>query len=204
MYSGFPLCFYITYIYGADALKKSFNFSAEQIISHNLNLTFLGFISGIFFIFLAGYFRPLTIVKIRAVIFLFLSPFISLWMSSSISLNVFYLLQVLSIIFCLGTVPSIPIFFKHFPILKRFTYSSLVYSLSRAIMYVATSIGVIYLVKYFNSIGILIIVLPVTIGFLWGILYFEKLEQEEEYSYYGKINAAAASKMTILLFFKKP
>ncbi len=190
VYSGFPLCFYITYIYGADVLKKSFNFSAEQIISHNLNLTFLGFISGISFIFLAGYFRPLTIVKFRAIIFLFLSPFISLWMSSSISLNVFYLVQILSIIFCLGTVPAIPIFFKHFPILKRFTYSSLVYSLSRAIMYVVTSIGVIYLVECFNnSIGILIIILPVTIGFLWGVLYFEKLEQEEERSYYRKINA---------------
>jgi hypothetical protein len=34
--------------------------------------------------------------------------------------------------------------------LKRFTYSSLVYSLFRAIMYVVTSIGVIYLVECFN------------------------------------------------------
>ena len=57
-------------------------------------------------------------------------------------------------------------------------------------MYVVTSIGVIYLVECFNnSIGILIIILPVTIGFLWGVLYFEKLEQEEERSYYRKINA---------------
>ena len=177
VYSGYPLCFYITYIYGAEVLKYSFNFSAEQIISHNLKLTVLGFFSGISFIFLAGYFRPLFLVKIRAIVFLLLSPFIALFISSPSNLNLFYLLQVLSIIFCLGTVPAIPIFFKHFPVLKRFTYSSLIYSLSRAIMYVLTSICVVYLARYFSNLGILIITVPITIGFLWGVIYFEKLEQ---------------------------
>lgn len=177
VYSGFPLCFYITYIYGAEVLKNSFNFSAEQIISHNLKLTILGFFSGISFILLASYVRPLVLVKIRAIIFLFLSPFISLFMSYPSSFNMFYFLQILSIIFCLGTVPAIPIFFKHFPVLKRFTYSSLIYSISRAIMYILTSVGIVYLVKQFNHFGIFIIILPTTLGFLWGVMYFEKLEQ---------------------------
>jgi MHS family proline/betaine transporter-like MFS transporter len=97
-------------------------------------------------------------------------------------LSAFYLLQVLSVIFCLGTVPAIPIFFRHFPVLKRFTYSSLIYSLSRAIMYVVTSVGILYLAKHFSNLGILIMILPVTTGFLWGVLYFEKLEQAEEYA----------------------
>jgi MHS family proline/betaine transporter-like MFS transporter len=185
IYSGFPLCFYITYIYGAEVLKYSFHFSAEQIISHNLKLTVLGFCSGISFIILAGYFKPLALVKVRAVVFLLLSPFLSLCMSMPISLSAFYLLQVLSVIFCLGTVPAIPIFFRHFPVLKRFTYSSLIYSLSRAIMYVVTSVGILYLAKHFSSLGILIMILPVTTGFLWGVLYFEKLEQAEKYAVSG-------------------
>lgn len=182
IYSGLPLCFYITYIYGAEVLKYSFHFSPEQIISHNLKLTILGFISGISFIWFANYFRPLVLVKVRAVIFLLLSPFLSLCMSAPTSLPVFYLLQVLSIIFCLGTVPAIPIFFKHFPVLKRFTYSSLIYALSRAIMYLSTSIGILYLVKHFGKLGVLIMTFPISIGFLWGVLYFEKLEQEEIYA----------------------
>ncbi len=186
IYSGFPLCFYITYIYGAEVLKNSFHFSVEQIIYHNLKLTLLGFFSGITFIFLAGYFRPLKLVKIRAIIFLCISPFLSMCMSLPISFNLFYLLQILSIIFCLGTTPAIPIFFKHFPILKRFTYSSLIYSLSRAVMYVITSVGILYLIKLFGSIGILIITLPIIIGFLWGVSYFEKLEQTENYDYYKR------------------
>ena len=178
IYSGLPLSFYVTYIYGAEVLKNSFNFSAEQIISHNLKLTVLGFFSGISFILLADYFRPLTLVKIRAVIYLLLLPFISIIMVAPTNLYTFYLLQVLSIIFCLGTVPAIPIFFRHFPVLKRFTYSSLIFSLSRAIMYVLTSIGILFLVKHFSGLGILIITLPVTVGFLWGVLYFEQLEQK--------------------------
>ena len=178
IYSGLPLSFYVTYIYGAEVLKNSFNFSAEQIISHNLKLTVLGFFSGISFILLADYFRPLTLVKIRAVIYLLLLPFISIVMVAPTNLYIFYLLLVLSIIFCLGTVPAIPIFFRHFPVLKRFTYSSLIFSLSRAIMYVSTSLGILFLVKHFSSLGILIITLPVTVGFLWGVLYFEQLEQK--------------------------
>ena len=182
VYSGLPLCFYITYIYGAEVLKYSFHFSSEQIISHNLKLTLLGFCSGVSFILLANYFRPLVLVKVRAVVFLLLSPFLSLCMSTPPSLHMFYLLQVLSIIFCLGTVPAIPIFFRHFPVLKRFTYSSLIFSLSRAIMYVSTSIGILYLVRHCGNLGVLIMTLPITIGFLWGVLYFEKLEKEEKYA----------------------
>lgn len=182
IYSGLPLCFYITYIYGAEVLKYSFHFSPEQIISHNLKLTLLGFCSGVSFILLANYFRPLVLVKVRAVVFLLLSPFLSLCMSTPPSLHVFYLLQVLSIIFCLGTVPAIPIFFRHFPVLKRFTYSSLIFSLSRAIMYVSTSIGILYLVRHCGNLGVLIMTLPITIGFLWGVLYFEKLEKEEKHA----------------------
>ena len=179
IYSGLPLCFYITFIYGAEVLKYSFHFSAEEIIAHNLKLTVLGFCSGISFILLANYFRPLALVKFRAVAFLLLSPFLSFCMSSQTNLHAFYLLQVLSIVFCLGTVPAIPIFFRHFPVLKRFTYSSLIFSISRAVMYVSTSMGILFLVKCYGNLGILIMTLPVTIGFLWGVLYFEKLEQAE-------------------------
>jgi len=43
-------------------------------------------------------------------------------------------------------------------------------------MYVVTSFGLVYLTKYFGYIGILVIVMPVLLGYLWGLNHFEKLE----------------------------
>ena len=89
------------------------------------------------------------------------------------------MIQAGTVMFCLGALPAAPILFRHFPILRRFTYTSLLYSLSRAVMYSITSIGLVYIVNYWHKFGILLIGLPVTVSFLWAVLYFEKLEHEE-------------------------
>ena len=179
IYSGGPLCFYLSYIYGAELLKVTFHYSTEQIMFHNLKLSMLGFFSGVTLIVLCKYINPLLLIKYRARVFLLLLPFISLFMGFTDNIYVFCLIQGLSVVFCLGALPSAPILFKHFPILKRFTYSSLLYSLSRAVMYSVTSIGLVYIIKYFNKFGILMIGLPITISFLYGVLHFERLETEQ-------------------------
>ncbi len=85
-------------------------------------------------------------------------------------------MQVLLSFFALGTAPAIPIFFKYFPVRKRFTYSSVLYAVSRAIMYVFTSFGLVYLTDLLGIYGISLVAVPVCIGFLWGVRHFEKLE----------------------------
>ena len=87
-------------------------------------------------------------------------------------------IQSIITVFGLGDVPAVPIVFKHFPVFKRFTYTSFLYALSRALMYVVTSFSFVYLIKYFGNWGMLLIMLPVAIGYGFGIFYFVKLEKE--------------------------
>lgn len=47
-------------------------------------------------------------------------------------------------------------------------------------MHIITSFGLVFLVKYFDNWGVLFILIPVSIGFMWGILYCEKLDKVVE------------------------
>lgn len=89
-------------------------------------------------------------------------------------------IQSFFIIFRPDAFPAVPIYIKHFPIFKRFTYPSWLFALSRALMHIITSFGLVFLVKYFDNWGVLFILIPVSIGFTWGILYFEKLDKVVE------------------------
>ncbi len=175
IYSGYPLCFYIIYIYCADILKYSFSYSPKQVIDHNLFITLLSFLIGISIIFMVKSMNALKIVRIRG----YLSALVLLMVPLlPITSNLYALIsmQVLLSFFALGTIPAIPIFFKYFPVHKRFTYSSVLYAVSRAIMYVFTSFGLVYLTDLLGVYGLTLVALPVCGGFLWGVKHFEKLE----------------------------
>ena len=60
-------------------------------------------------------------------------------------------------------------------------------------MYLITSVGLVYLINYFNKFGVLLLSIPITIGFLWGVVHFEQLEATEinmlaPYSFKRKLN----------------
>ena len=76
----------------------------------------------------------------------------------------------------MSLVPGYSLFLKHIPILKRFTTASFVYASSRALTYVVTSFSLVFLTDCFGYYGLWIIMIPVNVGFLWGVRYFEKLE----------------------------
>ncbi|MFU7501598.1 MAG: hypothetical protein ACJBCI_08215 [Candidatus Tisiphia sp.] len=80
------------------------------------------------------------------------------------------------VLFAPDSAPASAIFYKYFPIFKRFTYSSIVYALAHATISVVTSFGFIYCTKYMGQIGILCIMLPIVISYGFGIFYFAKLE----------------------------
>ncbi|XVN43222.1 MAG: hypothetical protein RCG15_02775 [Candidatus Rickettsia vulgarisii] len=90
------------------------------------------------------------------------------------------LIQALVLLFAADAVPAIPIFFRYFPIFKRFTYSSMIYAMSRALMYIVTSFAIEFLMNHFGNYGLLIIMIPVNIAFVFGLFYFEKLEKESK------------------------
>ncbi|AFB20979.1 MFS transporter [Rickettsia canadensis] len=176
-----PVTFYITYIYCSNILKSSFNYTSEEIITHNFIVSLMQFFGSLIFrAYLSGIINPLKILKgFLAIFSLFILIFPYL-LNNLHTPRELLIIQSIMVIIGLGDAPAVPIFFKHFPIFKRFTYSSFLYALSRALIYVVTSFGIIYLVSYFGHWGILVISIPLSISYGFGILHFEKLEKNRE------------------------
>ena len=92
--------------------------------------------------------------------------------NSSIEL---FFIQLLAI--SLRYNPAAAVLLVYFPVFKRFTYSSFLYALSRVLIYIGTSFGMVYLTEFFGYYGLWIIVIPAVIGFAWGLRHFMKLEK---------------------------
>jgi MHS family proline/betaine transporter-like MFS transporter len=177
VYCGFPVTFYLAYIYFNPILKENFGYSSADIINHNFFLSLILVISGIFWAFLSCIIHPIKIIKARAVlafVLMLVLPFLIIYISSPFQL---FLIQSLILIFQLGGMPADAIFIYHLPTWRRFTYANFLYALTRALMYIITSFGLVYLGEYFGSFGLLFVTLPVTLAYLYGILHFEGLER---------------------------
>ncbi|MCX7342669.1 MAG: MFS transporter, partial [Proteobacteria bacterium] len=174
---GWPLSFYLCYMYFNPLLKK-YGYSAEDIIFHNFLVSLVMLASITAWSKLSYKIHPLKIIKWRAKIFsilVLLLPFIVL--KSSHHYQIFALQSLLFIVF-LGPTPADAVLIKAMPVFKRFTTSSFLYALSRALIYVITSFGLVYLTEAFGSYGVWIIGLPFCMGFLWAVNHFEKLEKQ--------------------------
>ena len=179
IYCGWPLMFYLIFIY-FNPILKSYGYSSEDVIFHNFWLSLVGTIYDGILIAICSKIYPLTILKIRtrALFFLMLFfPFIVTTLTTPIHV---FLLQSTILILNLCSLPADSIFIKHFPVFKRFTMTSLVYASSRAIMHIISAFGLVYLTEAFGHYGVWIIALPVTLGFLWGVNHFEKLENQKQ------------------------
>ncbi len=58
----------------------------------------------------------------------------------------------------------------------------LTYAMSRTIMHLITSFGLVYLTKYLGHYGLLIIIIPIVLGFAFGINHIDELEKEYVHS----------------------
>ena len=173
-----PVYIYFCYIYCGNMLKNLFSYTGEQVIQHNFVVASIDFFGTIFYTCLSYKIYPLKIVKIRMIlfpIFVLLLPFILNLISSPIHVMG---IQLFICLFGINIFPAEAILFVHFPVFKQFTYANFMYALSRASMYVITSFGLIYLVKIMGNYGLLIIFIPMVIGFWFGVLHFERLEKE--------------------------
>ena len=121
---------------------------------------------------------PLKILKAKAIVFLAFTPVIPYLLINLQTPFGLFLIQAFIMLFVLSCTSAMPIFLKHFPVFRRFTYASIVYALSRTSVSIVISLGLVYLVRYLGHWGKLVMILPVAIGYLLGILHFEKLEKE--------------------------
>ena len=173
-----PVCFYIAFFYFGEILKTSFNYSSEQIISHNLFISFIEILGIAPIIIFARYFSPISILKVRLAIFSVFMVYLAYIMNSVNSEFQITIIQVFIMFFVIDTTPAKSIIITHFPILSRFTFTGLAYSLSRMVMYVITSFGLIYLDKYLGSMSIVYVMAVVLIAYAWALFHFEYLEKE--------------------------
>jgi MHS family proline/betaine transporter-like MFS transporter len=173
---GYPACFYLAYIHCGNILKNSYAYTAEQIIKHNLILAFVQSLSFFAYALISYRIHPLTILKVRLGLFfpvILFYPFLLDNIQTPLEL-----LMLQSIIMGIGIidVPAAGIFISHFPILKRFTNTSVIYAFSRMAVYIVTSFGMVYLTDAFNDWGVWLMMILFCLGFSWSIHYFKDLE----------------------------
>lgn len=178
-----PVWLYFSYIYCADILKHSFNYSPQEIIQHNLIIAIIECLTTLFLACLSYKIHPLKIINSRIIIFSIFIILIPYLFSNITKVIHLFFIQIFICFFKPSTTPAAAVFFTYFPIFKRFTYVSVLYALSHALVYIITSFGLVYLTKIFNNWGLLIIFIPTFIGFKFGISHFDKLEKESQLRY---------------------
>ncbi len=179
-----PLTFYFVYVYCGDILKSSFGYTSEDVIRHNLMISLSHLLLTFFITYLSYKVYPLKILKVNFIIatcLFLICPFLLDIISSPIQL---FFIQFLLKTSASGEFPAAPIFYKNFPIFKRFTYSCMTYALGRGIMFGITSFGLVYLIEYFGNYGMLLISVPTLIAYRLGLSHFENLEKKRSLSYY--------------------
>ena len=174
---GKPLGFYLAFFHFIPVLKENFGYSSEDIVRHNFCLGLVLCATYATVAYLSSQIHPLKIQKVKSILGLLLFillPFLIMAVTSPMQL---FLIQSMLIIFKLDESPSIAVFYNHFPIYCRFTSATLLFALSRAVVFAITSFGLIYLTSYLGYFGMWVVVLPIAIAYLFGLNHFEGLER---------------------------
>ncbi|WP_375330427.1 MFS transporter [Candidatus Tisiphia endosymbiont of Nemotelus uliginosus] len=172
-----PVTFYFLYIYCANILKTSFGYTTSEVIHHNFIVCLMEFITRSILCYLSLKVHPLLTMKIIlfiSSIFIIFCPY--LLNNINAPYQLFLIQFVILLLECFS--PILPICYKCFPVFKRFTCVSIAFAASRALIYVITSFGFIYITDYFAHWSLLIIMIPIIIGFTYGLCHFEKLAKE--------------------------
>jgi hypothetical protein len=173
-----PLCFFITYFYCPGVLKNVFGYNTEQCIQQSFIISIFAMISLTVAAVCSLKIHPLSILKFKFWMFfpfMFILP--HLLEKSAYAVCA---VQFMTIVFALAITPAYPILYKHIPVLKRFTNASVIYAVSRAVTYVITSFGIVYITHIFGHYGLWIVTIPISMGFYYGVQYFEKIEKKTE------------------------
>ena len=178
IYSGRPFAFYFAYIYFVPILKNSYGYTSADVISHNFLISVIDIFGIMFFSLCSRKIYPLFVSKVIGLLFLFVLLATPLLLESNNNHYVIFLVQILITILGLRGTPSDPIFIKHFPVFRRFTAVTFSYALSRAVMYVIISFGLVYLTECFGYYGIWVIGIPIALLWIRAIYYYESLEKE--------------------------
>lgn len=173
-----PPCFYFIYIYCSEVLKQKFGYTANEIISQNFWVSIVDLSGLVFLTYLSYLIHPFKILKAK--LYLFFGSIILFPIVLKVTSNPSFILifQCLAALFVFDHVPAASIFYKYFPIFRRFTYTSFISALAKVITYFITAFGLVYTTEYLGYWGIFVIFIPVGIGFFLSVSYFQRLEKK--------------------------
>jgi MFS family permease len=175
---GKPLGFYLAFFHFIPLLKENFGYNSHDIIKHNFFLALVLCTTYATVAYLSSRIHPLRIQTVKSALGLLLFVLLPFLITAATSPMQLFIIQSMLIIFKLDETPSIPIFYNHFPIYCRFTSATVLFALSRAVILVITSFGLVYLTKYLGYFGIWVVALPIAIAYLCGISHFIGLERK--------------------------
>ncbi len=118
--------------------------SPDKVIRHNFFISMIELTCDILFIYLGYKIYPLKILRATfyiLIVFFCFSPVIM----QNLTPSYIMLIQVYFLVFTPSCCPAGAIFYKHFLTFKRFTHTSFIFVISRAVMNIITSFGFVYL-----------------------------------------------------------
>ncbi|WP_341750211.1 MFS transporter [Candidatus Tisiphia endosymbiont of Sialis lutaria] len=173
-----PVCFYFNYVYCGNILNTSFGYTMAEVIQHNFIVCIMDFLIISTLCYLSLKIYPLLTVKIMLSISSIVIIFCPYLLNNINAPYQLFLIQFVISLLGESLGPASPILYKSFPVFKRFTYVSIIFAISRALMYVITAFAFTYLYDHFGHWGLWVIMVPIIISFDYGLLYFEKLAKE--------------------------
>lgn len=175
---GWPVCFYFSYIFCGNILKQKFGFTSTEVIHQNFIVSMIQFVGMIILSFISYKIYPPKIIKVKLLFFVIIALISPFLINMTHNPYIIMFIQCCFLLFACDYVPAMPITYKHISVLRRFTYTSMSYALSRSLMSVITSFGLVYLLKYWGYLGLFAIIAPVVIGYTISVNHFDKLEKE--------------------------
>jgi MFS transporter, MHS family, proline/betaine transporter len=171
-----PVWFYFVFIYCGDVLKHTFDYTAADLMRNNLIVSMVFVLENIVWAQLCYRIYPLKIIKFLLgglVLCVALFPYLLDHATHPFQV---LLVQMGVGLFGVGEFPASGIFYRHFPVLKRMTLLSMGFAIAKALMYVITSFGLIYLNLWMGHWGLWVLMIPSLLTFAWALRHFEKLD----------------------------
>ncbi|MSO14368.1 MFS transporter [Rickettsiales endosymbiont of Trichoplax sp. H2] len=173
-----PASIYVIYVYFNEIMKQNFSLSTEEIIEHNIKISFITIILSGVVAFLTKKFHPIKITIFFLSVFAILLVFTPYLIANTSNLLIILLLQVLFFfpaITLSGTL-ELSTWFSYFPVMKRFRLIATSYGIATAFSFLVTSFGLIYFSKYIGYYSLWVIFVPMLIGYSYSISHLKQLE----------------------------
>lgn len=177
MFVSNSVCFYLTFIYCGTFMKESLGMTPEQVINQNLKVTMVTIVGTIITTaFFVKRYHPLKIARVQIILYSIFLPVIPYWLNNISSLTSLSLLQFAMFFLALNPFcMQIPCF-KHIPLERRFTTLATTFGIATALANVIVTFSIIPLTTYLGYYGLLVLLVPVTIGVLFAVNHVRKLE----------------------------